>query len=203
MEYDSPPPDSSWGRVAALYRWQLPLERPALAAPRRRDRVLDLGTGTAGLLAQLARAPEPPALAVGADCSAAMLARADPLPERWQLLRADASRLPFADDSFDLVTAAYLLHIVAPAQRARILAEAARVLSRHGRFVVVTPAEPRSSRGRALYAPFRWSGCRSRGLLAGFCPLDPRQDLERAGFVVRAVRFVDRGYRSWCVLASR
>jgi ubiquinone/menaquinone biosynthesis C-methylase UbiE len=206
---DEPLGTTTWQRAAAFYRWQIALERPALreavalAAPRRTDRALDVGTGTAGLLEQLARAGEPPQLAVGVDSSPAMLAHAGQLPPGWKLGVADARCLPFEDGSFDLVTAAYLLHVVSADDRAAIVRELARVLSRHGRLVTVTPAEPRSLAGRILFAPLRWSGCRSDGVLAGFCPLDPRRDLEAAGFVVRVVRYVDRGYRSWCVLAER
>lgn len=184
------------------------LERPALveavglAAPRRLDRVLDLGTGTAGMLERLARAAEPPDLAVGVDSSQEMLAHAARLPQHWQLLRADARDLPFEDGSFDLVTMAYLLHLTPPTDRRTLLTEAARVLRRRGRVVVVTPAGPRSLLGRALFAPLAWRAARSAGPLAGFRSLDPRADLEAAGYAVRAVRYVDRGYRSWCVLAQ-
>ena len=184
------------------------LERPALAEaaalalPRRADRVLDLGTGTAGMLARLARAAEPPELAVGVDSSQRMLAHAVELPRSWQLLCADASELPFADDSFDLATMAYLLHVTPAANRPALLSEVARVLAPRGRLVVVTPASPRSVLGRALFAPLAWRAERSAGLLTGFRPLDPRADLEAAGYAVRAAHHVDRGYRSWCVLAQ-
>lgn len=94
---------------------------------RRADRVLDLGTGTAGLLKQLARAAEPPGLAVGVDASCAMLAHASPLPRRWRLERADARCLPFEAGSFDLVTAAYLLHVVSSHDHEVIVGEVARV----------------------------------------------------------------------------
>ncbi len=200
--------ETRWSLVAPLYRWQMMLERPALAeavalaSPRRLDRALDLGTGTAGLLERLAQAAEPPEFAVGVDSSQQMLAHAARLPHRWQLLCADACDLPFEDDSFDLVTIAYLLHLTPSANRRALLSEAARVLTRRGRLVVVTPARPRSLLGRALFAPIAWRAERSSGLLAGFRPLDPRADLEAAGFVVRAVRYVDRGYRSWCMLAQ-
>lgn len=45
-----------WSRIAFAYDWQLALERPALRAavdlvrPRRDDALLDVGTGTGGLL---------------------------------------------------------------------------------------------------------------------------------------------------------
>jgi len=197
-----------WSRVAPLYRWQMMLEQPALAqaialaAPQRLDRVLDLGTGTAGMLERLAQAAEPPEFAVGVDSSQEMLAHAPRLPLRWQLLCGEARDLPFEDDSFDLVTMAYLLHLIPSANRRELLSEAARVLTRRGRLVVVTPASPRSLLGRALFAPLEWRAERSAGLLAGLRSLDPRADLEAAGYAVRAVRYVDRGYRSWCVLAQ-
>jgi SAM-dependent methyltransferase len=68
-------------------------------------RVLDLGTGT-GSAARLAAGRWPAAEVVGADVSPGMIAEArrrEPVgSERFEL--ADASRLPFADGSFDLVT---------------------------------------------------------------------------------------------------
>ncbi|MGH3002597.1 MAG: class I SAM-dependent methyltransferase [Gaiellaceae bacterium] len=184
------------------------LERPALVeavalgASRRSDRVLDVGTGTAGVFELLAKVAEPPEVAVGVDSSPEMLAHAPPLPQRWQLVHADARELPFEQESFDLVTMAYLLHLVRPVDRRALLAEAARVLAPGGRIVVVTPAAPRSRLGRALLAPLAWAANRSSGLLAGFRQLDPRADLEAAGFEVSAARYVDRGYRSCCVRAE-
>ncbi len=192
-----------WARAARLYRYQMAFERPALAAavalgaPRRPDRVLDLGTGTAGLLALLAQTAEPPKVAVGVDSSPEMLAHAALLPREWRLVCADARDVPFADASFDLVTMAYLLHIMRPVDCRAVLAEAARVLAPGGRIVVVTPAAPRS-----FLAPLVWFANRSSGVFAGLRPLDTRAGLEAAGFVVSATRLVDRGYRSWCVCAE-
>src|SRR5215203_7533135 len=135
-----------WDRLAAAYDWQLPLERPALRAllglldVREDERLLDAGTGTGALLRELARQGQP-RQAVGLDRSATMLARARPLlPPGWELVRGDAERMPFDDASFDVVAAAYLLHILDANQRARVLGELHRVLKpsgqggrRHGR----------------------------------------------------------------------
>ena len=80
------------------------------AAPRR---VLDLGTGTgAAALAMAKRFPE--AEVAGVDLSDEMLARARAnapaeLADRLRFQRADASRLPFRDASFDLVTHANMI----------------------------------------------------------------------------------------------
>lgn len=68
-------------------------------------RVLDLGTGS-GAAARLSSARWPDAVVTGADVSTGMIAEATRLADspnqRYQV--ADASALPFADGSFDLVT---------------------------------------------------------------------------------------------------
>jgi SAM-dependent methyltransferase len=83
-----------------------PLER-ALEEVDGSQRVLDLGTGT-GAAAFLAARRFPQARVVGVDLSPEMLGQARALtpPElagRVRFEAADASRLPFEDDSFDLV----------------------------------------------------------------------------------------------------
>ena len=194
-----------WGRVAAAYRLQLPLERRALgaaielAAATGSDRLLDLATGPAALPRLLARGPDPPAEMVGVDASARMLAAAPAVPG-LRLLRAEAAALPFPDARFDVVTVAYLLHLLGPERRARALAEAHRVLRPGGRLVTVTVAAPPP----ALAAPaFAALGRRRPGVLAGMRPLDPRPDLAAAGFRLRAGRLTTRGYPSLVVLAAR
>ncbi len=189
---------TGWDAAASVYERQERLEEPALRealallAPQRDERLLDVATGTGALLRALAVRPGPPLHAVGVDSSAAMLARVGPLPAGWELVRGDARALPFAPASFDLVSAAYLLHTLDRDARAAVLAEIARVLRPGGRVVTVTVATPRP-RLRALLA-------RTPRAL-GLHPLDPRPEL--AGLVVRAARWVPRGYPSLCVLAER
>jgi ubiquinone/menaquinone biosynthesis C-methylase UbiE len=70
--------------------------------------VLDLGTGTgAGAAAVLRRYPE--AHVVGADLAEDMLARARANVPNAEFRRADASALPFVEESFDLVTHANMI----------------------------------------------------------------------------------------------
>ena len=70
--------------------------------PDAPERALDVGTGT-GAVARLLAELWPDAEVLGVDASAPMIAEARRLGhEQYQV--ADASRLPFADASFDLVT---------------------------------------------------------------------------------------------------
>jgi ubiquinone/menaquinone biosynthesis C-methylase UbiE len=91
---------------------------------------LDVAGGTGIVSAQLA-ARGLDVLVV--DRSTGMLrVAATRLPGR--VLAADATRLPLADGSVDMVTAIWLLHLV-PAHADAVLAEAARVLRPGGMFV--------------------------------------------------------------------
>lgn len=174
----------------------------ALADVASGERLLDVATGTGGLLRRLADRPVRPAEAVGVDASRAMLARARPLPGGWDLAEADARSLPFEDASFDVVTAAYLLHTLDPPARGAVLTECRRVLRPDGRLVTVTVSQPRSRVGAWLAGPIISLARRSSGTLAGLRPLDPRPEIEAAGFTVeRAVAVRGFGYPSLCVLA--
>ena len=84
--------------------------------------VLDVATGT-GHIAGLAAARG--AHAVGIDISDEMLARARKLYADVEFAHGDAEHLPFDDDSFDAVIAAFLLHHVPSPER--VVAELARV----------------------------------------------------------------------------
>jgi ubiquinone/menaquinone biosynthesis C-methylase UbiE len=132
-----------------------------------------------------------------------MLEHVPALPREWTLQQADARRLPFADAAFAVVTAAYLLHLVDAATRQVIIAECRRVLCDGGRLVSVTPAQPRRRLARMLYAPLAAAAASSSGPAAGFRPLDPRGELEEAGFTIAATTHVRRGYPSLCVRAVR
>lgn len=198
-----------WDQLAPAYGRQLWLERSAVGAlldlvdVRVDDRLLDVATGPATVLAELARRRGCPRRAVGIDSSEAMISRAPALPEGWRLQVADATELPFADRSFDALTASFLLHVLEQAERRAVIAECARVLKPGGRLGVVTIAPPRGTLARAVTAPARIIVSRARGRLIGLRPLDPGAELEAAGFSGLVARRSFRGYPSLCVAASK
>ena len=110
-------------------------------------KVLDLATGTADLAIRIAQT-HTDAQVVGLDPSVNMLAigrdkaRADAVDGRVKLVEGDAQALPFDDDRFDGVTIAFGIRNVP--DRARALAEMARVTRPGGRVAILELSEPRS-----------------------------------------------------------
>lgn len=128
------------GYAAEAHNPLMELEQAALLPllpPVAGRRVLDLACGSGRYLARLAghTRGEPgagsAARLVGADLSAAMLARAAALPV--SLLRADLRRLPLAASSFDLIVCGLAVGHVAALATA--VAEMARVLAPGGTLV--------------------------------------------------------------------
>jgi demethylmenaquinone methyltransferase/2-methoxy-6-polyprenyl-1,4-benzoquinol methylase len=112
-------------------------------------RVLDVATGTGDLALELARRVAPGGEVVGADFSEGMLDRArakaerHPGPVRPRFEWADATALPYAEDSFDAATVGFGVRNFDDLPRG--LAEMARVVRPGGRVVVLeitTPARP-------------------------------------------------------------
>lgn len=118
---------------------------------------LDVGTGTGDLALTLAGSA-PGARVVGVDYTGAMLAPAPAKAARAGLgaragwAQADGHRLPFADDTFDAVTSAFVLRNFADLPAA--IAEMARVTLPGGRVVAleISPAAP--AWWRAVFEPY-------------------------------------------------
>ena len=195
--------------TARHYDSQLWLERRALdtalelAAPRPEDRVLDIATGTGALLRRLADRPGLPGEVTGVDASAAMLERVPALPRGWRVARADARRLPIDDATVDVVTCAYLIHLLEVDDRRAVLSEIARVLAPGGRVVLVSLLMGRGLLGGGVLAPVQRGLCRVLGRGSGWCALDPTLELSDAGLRPRRGQVRTRGYASLCLLADR
>lgn len=110
------------------------------------DRVLDLATGTGDLALEFKRAVGAAGEVVGTDFNATMLAaapekaRAAGLDVRFEI--ADALALPYADGSFDVVSAAWGIRNVD--DPATMLREMARVAKPGGRVMILETGRPRS-----------------------------------------------------------
>jgi ubiquinone/menaquinone biosynthesis C-methylase UbiE len=186
--------------LARLYNSSVPLERDALrlalelADVRRGERLLDVGTGTGALLRALARSDAAPAQVIGIDRSLAMLSGASGLPPAWSLVVADATELPFADATFDVITISYVLHLLGPLERGRVLEAVRCAMRAGGRIVTVTVDSEHPVLRRVLEVLPAWTGLRR---------LDPRPAMVAAGFLPIQARFARTGWPSLCVLGTR
>lgn len=168
--------------------------------------VIDLGAGTGALTAALLAGRGTPASVVAVDAAPRMLARAgDRLGDAVTLLRADARAVPSPGGSADVVTCAYLLHLLAPADGAAVVAEAWRLLRPGGLLVVVVHGSPPGPAGTVHRAVWRaWRRIAPGAGVVGGGPLaDVRPLLTGAGFVVEASRRVAGVYWGQVVRCRR
>jgi arsenite methyltransferase len=116
--------------------WQLPIDW--LDVPQG-GVALDVGAGPGSITATLGHAAGPDGLALGVDVSEPMLARAVRAAAAPQVgfLRADAQRLPFRDQSFDVAVSIAVFQLIP--DPAAALSEIARVLKPGGRLAVMIP----------------------------------------------------------------
>ncbi|MCL2625450.1 MAG: bifunctional demethylmenaquinone methyltransferase/2-methoxy-6-polyprenyl-1,4-benzoquinol methylase UbiE [Cystobacterineae bacterium] len=124
-------------------RWRKKAVKLARAAPG--DKVLDCATGTGDLALAFKRAVGPQGEVTGTDFCADMLNLAPAKAEKAGLdVRfevADATALPYADASFDIVSISFGIRNVDNPQRC--LLEMARVLKHGGRALIVEFGQPR------------------------------------------------------------
>jgi demethylmenaquinone methyltransferase/2-methoxy-6-polyprenyl-1,4-benzoquinol methylase len=132
-----------------------------LAPPRGPGPILDVCTGTGDLALAYDRAAGGRVPIVGADFCLPMLlpARAKTrrrgAGERIRYVEADAQRLPFPDDTFQLTAVAFGLRNVTDTDRG--LAEMVRVTRPGGRVAILEFSRPRHWLfGRLYRAYFRW-----------------------------------------------
>lgn len=98
-------------------------------------RVLDVGCGTGGLVAAYADAG---AVVSGIDLSEAMLEQArNRVRDRARLEVGDATAMPYADNSFDIVVTSLILHELARETQKNVIAEMARVAAPGGSIVLI------------------------------------------------------------------
>ena len=150
-------------------------------------RVLDCGTGTGALALALANLMPGPFALSAVDRSARMLAEAGQVLRgtgaSLSLIQADATTLPFADASFDLVMTAHMLeHLADPSEA---LGEMVRVLRPGGRLICCITR--RSLPGMMIHLKWRTQG---------LTPEQSRRLLQRAG--LRGVESLTFDRAPWC-----
>jgi demethylmenaquinone methyltransferase / 2-methoxy-6-polyprenyl-1,4-benzoquinol methylase len=123
--------------------------------PGPTGRVLDVACGTGDLALAIAARPDQPQV-VGLDLVPAMLGparkKAPRAGGRLSLLAGDATRLPFADQSFDSVTIAFGIRNIP--RRIEAMAEMKRVLTPGGRLHVLEFATSQKPWVRAFYTRY-------------------------------------------------
>ena len=114
------------------------IRNEALVKPFRT--VLDIGCGTGALL-RMIREKRKDALLFGIDLSEQMTQVALPrLGENADLRVSDSEKLPFASESFDLVTCTFSFHRYP--NPGNVLLEMRRVLAPSGRLLLADPSPP-------------------------------------------------------------
>ncbi len=197
---------------ARAYDRQLWLEAPALrtaarlAAPAPGERVVDIAAGTGGMAAAVARRQPRIGSVVLVDAAPRMLARAGRhlrgVHRSPQWLIADARDIPLPTASADLVSIAYLLHLLDPGDASTVVGEAVRLLAPGGRLIVVVHGCPPGRVGAmyrrcwSLYARFAPGGAVGRGPMSGLAGL-----LETHGLRIAARRWIPGAYVSEVVIA--
>lgn len=104
-------------------------------APSEGMTVLDVGCGTGSHLLAYQKAG---CEVYGIDMSPAMLKIAQKkLGDQAKLYQGDASKMPYDDDLFDLITTTLTLHEMAPETRDAVLGEMKRTLKPDGRLLLI------------------------------------------------------------------
>lgn len=140
--WESGPGSEVYARAMAASRRYIGPLRPRIDALHLQAgaRVLDIGCGPGDITTRLGRAVGPGGLAVGLDLSRPMLAiAARDAADNVAHVRADATKLPFADGAFDAVHSAYAIQLVP--DPAGMITEMARVLRPGGRLSLLTPGD--------------------------------------------------------------
>ncbi|MFN4217871.1 MAG: bifunctional demethylmenaquinone methyltransferase/2-methoxy-6-polyprenyl-1,4-benzoquinol methylase UbiE [Candidatus Bipolaricaulia bacterium] len=127
------------------------------AAPKPSERLLDLCTGTGDVAIEFAQACTDVQI-IGLDLSEEMLRVAREkcarlgLDQRVQFVPGNALELPFAENSFEMVTIAFGLRNLP--DRARGLREIHRVLTCGGRAFILEFSVPQGFLARLVYLPY-------------------------------------------------
>jgi ubiquinone/menaquinone biosynthesis C-methylase UbiE len=120
------------------------------------ERGLDLCTGTGSVAVQMAKRVGEDGLVVGLDYSWGMLEKAKEKAftlnlNQFHVVQANASQLPFQNDSFRGVTCSHAFYELKGIERGQAIDEVVRVLRQGGRFCLMEHAKPERAFARLLF----------------------------------------------------
>lgn len=133
------------------------------------DKVLEVAVGLGFMFSEILKRVNQNNIVHGIDLSPKMLDKAKKLAikngfSNFDLRESDAHRLPFPDETFDVLYNSYMLDLTPLADLPVILKEFYRVLKKGGRLVLVNFSKENSSPvfTETLYklVPSLWHGCR-------------------------------------------
>ncbi len=150
-----------YGEVAAPLEHgprKLALERASI---RPYEKVLEVGIGPGQILVEILKRVDRTNRVYGVDLSWKMLVKSQQCIHRAgysnaSLLEADARRLPFADQVFDVVYSSYVLDILSVEDILIALKEFRRVLKVNGRAVLVNLSKQNPQRHMFVEYLYRW-----------------------------------------------
>ena len=192
-----------------------PLERRARllgldrAGIKPLDRVLEVAVGTGATLVEIARRLDPGNVVQGVDLSPGMLQRAREKAQtaglrNIELRGGDARRLPFPDETFDVLYNSYMLDLIHLADMPAVLGEFQRVLRPGGRMVLVNLSKRHPDRVTVLERLYRWLPERMVPRLVGLCrPVAMADQVAAAGFEEVSRQYLPGLWSSEIVLARK
>jgi ubiquinone/menaquinone biosynthesis C-methylase UbiE len=143
--------------------------------------VLNVGVGTGKEHAHIHTDIQPGGLAIGLDVSEVMVSLAQGRSQA-AMCQADARNLPFADQRFDRLYAAYVLDLLPLADLSVLLSGFHRVIKPGGLMVVLALTEGVNVPSRALVAVWKAAYAVSPVACGGCRPLQLSNLVQAAGF---------------------
>lgn len=173
------------------------------------DRILDVGVGSGAFFNQIVKKAGHHASVYGIDLSRGMVHQAGERLEGTphnaiRLVQADALSLPFANESFDVVSSSYVLDLLQFEDIFRVLTEFRRVLKPMGRTVLVNLTKVDPDR-RTWYE--RWydalPSLAQAYVLGGCRPVCLENLLAAAGFVALRRALVPQALSSEILIGDK
>jgi ubiquinone/menaquinone biosynthesis C-methylase UbiE len=144
-------------------------------------RVLSIGAGTGKELNKIEQAITPGGVVYGLDLSPVMV-RLTHKRIGSTICQADARQLPYADQGFDRLYAAYVLDLLPLADLGQLLLDFWRVLRPNGGLVILALTEGIDLPSRALVSVWKGVFSISPAMCGGCRPLELFDLVQKAGF---------------------